>query len=106
MSIFPLSIALLMKTEVRCSHLDVPLNQVKLGRSKSLNTPRTAHGMNLRPKRTYSLPNRERGGLPVVQINTSDLQDQFEEDFYTDREQNRYPNYSVTTGVYSSETGE
>lgn len=80
------------------THLDVPTYQLKLGRSKSLNTPRTASNMNVRPKRTHSLPNRERSSLPIVQINFSD-NDRVEEDYPSDKEAGRM-SYAVATGNY------
>ena len=89
-----------MRRDAR-THLDVPTHQLKLGRSKSLNTPRTASsipGMNVRPKRTHSLPNRERSSLPIVQINFSD-NDRVEEDYQSDKESGR-TNYAISTGNY------
>ena len=88
------------------THLDVPLHQIKFGRSKSLNTPRTPSitGMNyVRPKRTYSLPNRERASLPIVQINFSD-NDRLDEDNCSDKETER-ANYGIATGHYGSSGG-
>jgi hypothetical protein len=85
--------------------LDVPNHQLKLGRSKSLNTPRTSSiaGMNVRPKRTYSLPNRERASLPIVQINFSD-NDRFDEDNCSDKETER-PSYGFSAGHFGSSGG-
>lgn len=94
-----------MRTEGR-THLDVPTHQLKLGRSKSLNTPRTAASivaMNVRPKRTHSLPNRERSSLPIVQINFSD-NDRFEEDYYSDEKEGR-TDYGTSTANYISGGG-
>ena len=95
-----------MRTEGR-THLDVPTHQLKLGRSKSLNTPRTAASivaMNVRPKRTHSLPNRERSSLPIVQINSSD-NDRFEEDYYSDEKEGERTGYGTSTANYTSGGG-
>lgn len=59
--------------------------------------------MSGRPKRTFSLPNRERTSLPTVQINFTD-NDRVEEDNTSDKEAER-TNYAISTGNYSSSRG-
>lgn len=92
-------------TDVR-THLDVPAHQLKLGRSKSLNAPKTSTiaGMNVRPKRTYSLPNRERSSLPIVQINFTENADRVDEDNFSDKDTER-GSHSISTGHYASNGG-
>jgi hypothetical protein len=59
--------------------------------------------MNVRPKRTYSLPNRERASLPIVQINFSD-NDRVDEDNFSDKETER-AGYAIPTGHFGSSGG-
>lgn len=90
----------LMRPEV--NRLDVPSQQLKLGRSKSLNTPRSScfSAMNIRPKRTYSLPNREKTVLPIVQIQCPDNGRVEEENNLSDRETER--NWHLSGEEYSN----